>query len=148
VGPKGVSERRELLRVIALSWLSSRRRAKKELADMKYDLTHEQLICLEELRRQDGLELGALARHVDRERTTVTRMVDGLERRNLVVRIADKSDGRNRLVYLTKLGKKRIEELDPVVQDYYGKMLDGINPSQMRVTLKTLRTIIANAENE
>ena len=141
-------EHGELVRTVALAWLSTRRQAKKELADMELDLTHEQIICLLELQRQDGLELGALANHIDRERTTVTRMIDGLEKRNLVVRVADRSDKRNRLVYLTKLGKKRIEELEPVVRGFYSKILRDITQAQVDVTLKTLRTIIANAEKE
>jgi DNA-binding MarR family transcriptional regulator len=115
---------------------------------MKYDLTHEQIICLEELKRQDGLELGELAKHIDRERTTVTRMIDGLEKRNLVVRVADRGDKRNRLVYLTQLGKKRVQELGPIVLEFYDKLLHGTSESHLDVTLKTLRTIIKNAESE
>jgi DNA-binding MarR family transcriptional regulator len=115
---------------------------------MESEFTHEQIICLLELQRQDGVELGALANHIDRERTTVTRMIDGLEKRNLVVRVADRSDKRNRLVYLTKLGRKRIEELEPVVQGFYSRMLRDISPAQVDVTLNTLRAIIANTEKE
>lgn len=142
------SDQRDLLRAIALTWLSTRRRAKKALADMDYDLTQEQIVCLEELKRKDGLELGVLADRIDRERTTVTRMIDGLEKRNLVVRVADRDDKRNRLVYLTKLGRKRIEDLDPVVQEFHARMMNGVTQPQIQAALRVLKTIIANAESE
>jgi hypothetical protein len=51
-------------------------------------------------------------------------------------------------VYLTKLGKKRIEELEPIVLGFYDRMLHGITRSQIDETVKTLRTIIRNAEQE
>lgn len=115
---------------------------------MDYDLTQEQIVCLEELKRKDGLELGVLADRIDRERTTVTRMIDGLEKRNLVVRVADRDDKRNRLVYLTKLGRKRIEDLDPVVQEFHARMMNGVTQPQIQAALRVLKTIIANAESE
>ncbi len=142
------SDQKELVRALSLASLNVRHWAKRVLADMEYDLTHEQIVCLLELGRHDGLELGQLAKHMDRERTTVTRMIDGLEKRNLVVRVADRGDKRNRLVYLTKLGKKRVEELEPIVQEFYRKVLDGISQPNMEVTLKTLQAIIANTDRE
>ena len=44
-----------------------------------------------------------------------TRLLDILEDKNFVVRIPDKTDRRNKLVYLTNAGKVFSEELKPLV---------------------------------
>jgi Transcriptional regulators len=135
----------ELLKVIAFTWLHLRQRGKKILADLKYDLTFEQIIVLQILDQEDGLQLGVLAERADRERTTTSRMVDGLEKRNLAVRVPDKYDKRQKLVYLTKLGEKRVEQLGPLVRDFVEIALKGVTRKQIETTSETLHVIIANA---
>lgn len=137
----------ELLRAIAFTWLHLRQRGKKMLTDLNYDLTFEQIMVLQILDLEDGLQLGVLAERADRERTTISRMVDGLEKRNLAVRVSDKYDKRQKLVYLTKLGKKKVEQLGPLVEDFMEILVKGITRKQIETTSEILRVIIANAGN-
>ena len=46
-----------------------------------------------------------------KDKTTLTRQIDGLEKRNLIVRVPDKIDRRQKRGYLTNKGK-RFEQLD------------------------------------
>jgi DNA-binding MarR family transcriptional regulator len=134
----------ELLRTIAFTWLMFRQKGKKMLADMNYDLTFEQVFVLQILEEKDGLKLGDLADKADRERTTMSRMVDGLEKRNLAVRVPDKYDKRQKLVYLTKLGKRRNEQMVPLVDKFIETVFKGVNKKQIESTLETLRAIFGN----
>jgi MarR family transcriptional regulator, organic hydroperoxide resistance regulator len=131
----------ELLRTIAQSWLMFRQKGKKMLAEMNYDLTFEQILVLQILEEEDGLMLGVLAEKADRERTTISRMVDGLEKRNLAIRISDKTDKRQKLVYLTKLGKKRNAEMAPLIEKFIQEAFSGVQNKNIEVTLETLKAI-------
>ena len=134
----------ELLRAIAFTWLNLRRRGKRMLADMEHDLTWEQILVLSELDREDGLQLTVLADRLDREHTTMSRMVDGLEKRNLAVRVAAKDDKRQRLVYLTRFGRKQVEQLQPMVDELIGALFKGVSAKQTEVALECLQTLIRN----
>jgi DNA-binding MarR family transcriptional regulator len=135
----------ELLRNIAHSWLMLRQKGKKMLADMNYDLTFEQIMVLQILEEEDGLMLGVLAEKADRERTTMSRMVDGLEKRNLATRISDKTDKRQKLVYLTKLGKKRNAEMAPLIEKFIQEAFSGVQNKNIEVTLETLKAIFGSS---
>lgn len=138
----------ELLRTIAQSWLMLRQKGKKMLAEMNYDLTFEQILVLQILEEEDGLMLGVLAEKADRERTTMSRMVDGLEKRNLAIRISDKADKRQKLVYLTKLGKKRNAEMAPLIERFIQKAFYGLQNKNIEVTLDTLKSIFGGSDKQ
>ena len=137
----------ELLRTIAYTWLTLRQKGKKMLADQKYDLTFEQVTILQILDHEEGLKLGVLAEKADRESTTISRMVDGLEKRNLAIRIPDKYDKRQKLIYLTNLGKKRNEEMIPLLNRFLKDMFRGVNMKQAESTLEILQKIFDNLKN-
>lgn len=143
---KDYGELEDLLRLILYAALSARRRGKQMLSSMDYDLTFEQVFVLRILSQEEGLQLSALAEKADRERTTMSRMIDGLEKRKLVVRIADKYDKRQRLVHLTKLGRDRLAQIHSSVVDLSTILYRGIGKSHLEITYNTLRAIIANAE--
>jgi DNA-binding MarR family transcriptional regulator len=138
----------ELLRAIAYGWLFLRQRGKKMIADLNYDLTFEQVFVLQILEKEDGLKLGVLAEKADRERTTMSRMVDGLERRNLAIRVPDKYDKRQKLVYLTKLGRKRNEEMIHLIDKFVEMFFRRVNKKQVESTLETLQLIFADKASD
>src|SRR2546428_13984484 len=56
------------------------------------------------------ITMGALAEAEQVRRPTITRLVDGLERRGLVRRVNDPADGRVQLVQATAAGKRLLEK--------------------------------------
>ena len=121
----------EILRAINRCWLSIKQVGRKLLAQPNYNVTFEQLMVLFILEERDGQNIRFLAELTDKERTTMTRMVDGLERRNLVVRVPDKSDGRNKLVYLTHQGRKLTQEVDMIKTDFDSVIFKGLTKSEI-----------------
>lgn len=138
----------ELIRTTANTWLMIKQHAKLMLADMDYDLTFEQVLVLHILAEEEGLNLGEIAEKADRERTTISRMVDGLEKRNLVVRIPDKIDNRQKLLYLTNLGKEQIEQMIPMENEFHEEIYRGISNKEIESCLKTLQKMLANLEKK
>ena len=56
------------------------------------------------------IAMGALAEAEQVRRPTITRLVDGLERRGLVRRVNDRADGRVQLVAATAAGKRLLQK--------------------------------------
>jgi DNA-binding MarR family transcriptional regulator len=56
------------------------------------------------------LTMGALAKAEQVRRPTITRLIDGLERRGLVRRVTDPADGRVQLVEATAAGKRLLQK--------------------------------------
>ncbi|MCK4573346.1 MAG: MarR family transcriptional regulator [candidate division Zixibacteria bacterium] len=121
---------------------------RKKLAEMQYDLTLEQLVVLSILDDGDGLNIGTLADLADKERTTMSRMVTGLEKRNLAVRIPDRIDHRQKLVYLTKTGRSRLKDLDTLGDEFEKRASAGLNPAKIKESVELLEKLAANLLGE
>ncbi len=71
-----------------------------------YMLSFEQWTLLVSLWNKDGQCQHELASCQGKDRPTITRLVDKLEKNNLVLRVPSKSDGRVKMVYLTHQAKE------------------------------------------
>ncbi len=136
----------ELLKTIAHTWLILRRKVKKMMDDMGLELTLEQVLVLLILKKEDGLTLGILAEKADRERTTISRMVDGLEKLNLVLRVPGQNDKRKKLIYLTKSGKQLNGEMYPFMLQFSESVYQGINENKVSKCLTVLQEMLDNLE--
>ena len=84
---------------------------RQRLANHDYDLSPKQVFTLFTVSKKEGLTMTELADEVMRDKTTITRMIDGLEKLNLVARVPDKKDHRRMLIYQTAEGKRRVKEI-------------------------------------
>ena len=137
---------KELIGTIARTWLLIKQHAKVMLHNMDYDLTFEQIMVIHILGKEEGQNIGIIAEKADRERTTISRMVDGLEKRNLVIRIPDKTDKRQKMLYLTPLGKERVKEMAPTGKLFHSNVYKGISEEEIQTCIKTLNKMYANLE--
>ena len=79
------------------------------------DITPEQWFILYRLNRQDRLSQSDLTDRAIDDRANITRLVDALEKRQLVARHPDPDDRRRSLVGLTDRGRDLVERLLPLV---------------------------------
>ena len=70
-----------------------------------YEVTCEQWSVLVNLGKKNGQRQQELASLTCKDKTTITRLIDNMEKHNLVVRLPDKNDKRQKLIYLTKKGR-------------------------------------------
>ncbi|MFC1961339.1 MarR family winged helix-turn-helix transcriptional regulator, partial [Chloroflexota bacterium] len=73
-------------------------------------LTIPQYRVLLLLNQQDGLRLTTLSEHLIRAKSTITRIIDQLERQGLVTRSSDLEDRRAQRVLLTDAGASLMEK--------------------------------------
>jgi DNA-binding MarR family transcriptional regulator len=106
-----------------------------------YNVTGEQFDVLVSLWDKDGQHQQRLAETLCKDKTTMTRLIKSIEALNLVKRVTNKKDERQKLVYLTKSGKKTIKELTRLAQKISTKSQKGIDPSDMAICKDVLRQI-------
>lgn len=109
-----------------------------------HDLTAEQWAILSALWQRDDCSQTELARAAGRDRPGVTRLVDALEKKKLVVRADVPGDRRSYRVRLTAAGRRLHAVLSRLIQDVVGRGLRGL-PAKEREALRSgLRQIARN----
>jgi len=86
------------------------RRLQRNLKEAGLNITSEQWSIMYNLWVEEGLTQQELAVRTFRDKPSVTRLINNLERVNLVIRVNDKNDRRSNLIYLTKIGRKMKDE--------------------------------------
>jgi len=118
--------------------------ARKIISEQDIDLTFEQTMILFILRDNEGMNIRDLALETDRDSTTTSRMTDGLEKRNLLVKVADRQDSRQKTLHLTRLGHETLEYLDHFKQGFISVLFDGVDEESIQQANGTLRKMMEN----
>jgi DNA-binding MarR family transcriptional regulator len=96
-----------------------------------YDLTGEQWTLLSVLWEKEGVSQVDLARRVGKDRHTITRMLEVMEKHGWVRRKADSEDRRCRRVFLTPVGKDLQPVLTPITQEYTDRAFAALNSEEL-----------------
>lgn len=99
---------------------------------------------LVDLWMQDGVRQQDLAVSTIKDKGTIARILDFLERKNLVVRVTDRADKRNKRIYLTHEGKKMKHELMPHAESVTDGASTGIREEDLDICRKVLVKIYNN----
>jgi DNA-binding MarR family transcriptional regulator len=118
----------------------------REFREHGVELTPEQWMVLVRLWEREGRSQNDLCDSTFRDRPTMSRILDGMERRGLVVRRSDPNDKRSRLIYLTPTAQGLKKLLVPVVRKLVTRALHGVSRQDLETTRRTLRTIFENLE--
>ncbi|MFC7392738.1 MarR family winged helix-turn-helix transcriptional regulator [Scopulibacillus cellulosilyticus] len=113
-----------------------------------YDITPEQWTVLRYLGGQDGITQKDLSQKSGKDQATVTRILDILDRKGWIERRANADDRRSYLVYFTEEGKALRDKLEPLMQEIYEKVFDGISEEKLEVFLEVLSQVNDNLEYE
>jgi MarR family transcriptional regulator, organic hydroperoxide resistance regulator len=116
----------------------------KEFLEHGLELTPEQWVVLVELWRKDGQSQSVLAELTLRDKPTMSRILDTMERGGLVVRQADEADARTKLVKLTRVGKGLQQKLVPVAKQLVARLERDISEADLETTHRTLSRMFEN----
>lgn len=120
------------------------RRLQKNLRDAGLEITSEQWSILYALWEEEGLTQQELAQRTFREKTAITRLIDNLERGELVIRVADKGDRRTNLIYLTKAGRQLKERCMKPANQTLQEALAGADAAHVSIAKDTLKKVYEN----
>ncbi|MBR4845680.1 MAG: MarR family transcriptional regulator [Bacteroidaceae bacterium] len=111
------------------------------------DITPEQWTVLLSLWEKDGVSQQELCNATFKDKPSMTRLIDNMEKLGLVVRIASKDDRRTNLVHLTRQGRELKEGAILVANRTLKEALWGVTLEELRVSQEVLRKVFTNAKN-
>lgn len=120
------------------------RRLLKNFRDAGIDVTIEQWSVLYQLWKQDGVSHQQLSDATFRDKPSITRLVDNMEKNKLVRRVGNKKDRRIKLVQLTAEGKRLEEETLAVANKTLNEALEGVAKSKIEVAKEVLQIVYDN----
>lgn len=107
-------------------------------------VTIEQWSVLYHLWKQDGMSQQELCKATFRDKPSITRLVDNLEKLQLVKRVPSGNDRRINLVYLTKQAQKLQEETMNLAETTLNEALQGVAPDRIDVCKEVLQIVYDN----
>ena len=96
--------------------------------------------------RKDGLKVVELGRKAGLEPSTMTGLIDRMERDGLVARSVDPKDRRAQQIRLTALGKDVEAPVQAVVEGVISNVFTGISEKDLDQTKKLLRQVLSNVQ--
>lgn len=109
-------------------------------------ITPEQWTILLYLWEQDGITQQHLCNATYKDKPSMTRLIDSMERTNLVVRMASKEDRRTNLVYLTRQGREMKEKSQYIAIKTLKEALRGLGIEELKISQEVLRKIFNNTK--
>jgi len=115
----------------------------KAFSENGLDLSKEQWSILKRLKVVDGQPQNDLAFITHRDKTSMTRLINTMESKNLVVRKSDKNDRRVNRIFLTAHGKDIIEKVAPIMYDLIPAVQQSLTNEEIENLIATLGKIKA-----
>jgi DNA-binding MarR family transcriptional regulator len=98
------------------------------------------------LRARDGRRMGDLAATTSIELSTLTRLVDGMERRGLVARRRGARDARVVTLHATPAGRRLTQKILPIAERYETVALAGFSAAEATLLKTALRRLFDNMD--
>jgi DNA-binding MarR family transcriptional regulator len=120
------------------------RRLQKKFNSAGLNITIEQWSVLYHLWKQDGRSQQELCDATFRDKPSITRLVDNLEKLNLVKRVPSEHDRRINMIYLTKNAQKLEEETMQIADETLNEALRTVPPDRIDVCKEVLQIVYDN----
>ena len=120
------------------------RRLQKKFNAAGVNITIEQWSVLYHLWKQDGISQQELCNASFRDKPSITRLVDNLEKLNLVKRVPSEDDRRINLIYMTKQAQKLQEQTMELADETLNEALESVPPHKVDVCKEVLQIVYDN----
>ncbi|MEP7278808.1 MAG: MarR family winged helix-turn-helix transcriptional regulator [Bacteroidota bacterium] len=107
-------------------------------------ITIEQWSVLYHLWKEDGKSQQELCNHTFRDKPSITRLVDNLEKLNLVKRVSSKEDRRINMIYLTPEALALQDKTMELAEQTLNEALQFVPPDQVAVCKAVLQVVYDN----
>ncbi len=108
------------------------------------EITIDHWVILNRLWKKDGWKQTELAEMTGKDNASMTRMLDGMERKSLVERHPDPTDRRVQRIYITQKGRSLEKPLKEVAAQNMKKGLDNVSPEEVNELKRILKKIQNN----
>ena len=123
------------------------RKLYRSFRKMSIDITPEQWTVLFYLWSRDGVTQQELCNVTFKDKSSMTRLIDNLEKQQLVVRSPGVRDRRINLIHLTEKGRELEATTNPLVTSVMRMALEGFSDSEIEMAGTMLAKVFANLKN-
>jgi DNA-binding MarR family transcriptional regulator len=120
------------------------RRLQKNFKQNGVDITIEQWSVLYHLWKQEGMSQQQLCNATFRDKPSITRLVDNLEKLKLVKRVSSKEDRRMNLIFLTDTAKRLQERTMELADQTLNEALLGVGEKEIELCKSVLHQVYDN----
>ena len=103
------------------------------------DISQDQWMVLGPIWKNEGISQKYISEYCGKDKTSVTKIIDTLEKKNIVVRVPDQLDNRVKRVVLSNKGKELFLNVMPVIEQTRDELRSGISDKEIE-SLKTVLT--------
>ncbi len=109
-------------------------------------ITPQQWSVLTYLWNEDGISQQKLANVFSKDKTSMTRLLNNMEKNNFIIRKAGTKDKRNKNIFLTEKSKQLKDNSIRIAQETLSEILDGIETVDIKVSKRVLKEVCLNIE--
>ena len=124
------------------------RRLQKKFNQAGIMVTIEQWSVLYQLWKEDGKSQQELCNATFRDKPSITRLIDNLEKLGLVKRVSDDRDRRINKVFLTKNALKLQEDTMVLAEETLNEALEGVPADQVELCKEVLQRVYDNLNGQ
>lgn len=107
----------------------------------QYGITTPQLVLLKQIHGKESITVSEVAKQISLNQTTVTDILNRLERKGLVSRHKDTGDRRRVLVKETDVGKKLLATAPSPLQETFLEKFENLEDWQQNMILSSLQLL-------
>jgi DNA-binding MarR family transcriptional regulator len=112
----------------------------------RFNLPDAELRCLLLFNDERYLTAKSIAQKMNVVKSRVTKVINGLVKKNLIQRLRDPEDSRIILLSLTSAGQKRLTEVNRFLKFVHSEVLQQMTPEQRKTMLTNLDILKASLE--
>jgi DNA-binding MarR family transcriptional regulator len=120
------------------------RRLQKKFNAAGLNITIEQWSVLYHLWKEDGSSQQELCNRTFRDKPSITRLVDNLEKAGLVKRVSSKNDRRINMIYLTPEATALQDKAMALAEETLNDALKQVLPEQIEICKSVLQVVYDN----
>jgi len=119
----------------------------RRFKDAGHDITVEQWTVMLHLWQKEGLTQQEISGCANKDNPSICRLIDNMEKRDLVIRMADENDRRINRIYLTEKGKRLQTELINISNSNLKSSAKSITASDLKTCKTVLEKMIENLKS-
>ena len=137
----------ELGRIILEDMFHAVRKCIKNQAEIKLKITREQFKLLKAIsEKKEEVIQKDMADLIGKDKSTILRLIDSLETKELVRRVAGTKDRRKNYLMVTKKGEELIKQYENIFSAMFEELQQGLNEFELNTFYKVAAHIKNRAE--
>lgn len=125
---------------------SYRQMAQKNISKQNLDITIDQWLLLTAISNNPNVTQQEIAASVFKDLASITRMIELLVKKEILVRDFHPDDRRRFVLSITPKGQSILSDLEPIIKSNRSKALESVTPAEIELLKEILNRIADNCK--